>query len=98
MSLHLLTPTEAQNLAIGSNGFKRLTAATHTAGSGSHTDVTEFVLIHNPTGSNVVFGTGCVSAKGDAPANTDVVAPGYSLPCRLTTVVISSGIAYAYFR
>ena len=89
-TLRDLNAAEAANMLVGGAGFKRLTSGTHTAGSGSHTDVKEFRLIVNP-------GAASVAANGDAPATTDAIASGNQLPCRLTTIVVTSGIGYAFF-
>jgi|TARA_R110000868_G_scaffold138030_1_gene351795 hypothetical protein len=96
-SISKYTAGEATTQLLGGIGFKRLAAGTHVAGAGSHTDVTEFYAIKAVAGL-LTFGAACVAVNGDAPANTDTLLEGVELRCRLTTIVTSSGISYAYFR
>lgn len=97
MSLREYTSTEALNLMMGSLGFKRLAAGTHVAGAGSHTDVTEFVIIKAKNGL-FTYGASCVVADGDAPSSGDTILEGEQDSGRFTTIVVTSGVAYAYYR
>lgn len=96
-SIRQFSSAEAANMQLGGVGFKRLTAGTHVAGAGSLTDVNEFYLIKAAAGT-LTFGAACVASSGDVPANTDTLTQDAELKCRLTTIVISSGVAYAYYR
>jgi hypothetical protein len=96
-SIREYSAAEAGNLLLGGVGFKRLAAGTHVAGAGSHTDVKEFYLVKAIAGT-LTFGAACVASNGDAPATTDTLLQDAELKCILTTIVVTTGIAYAYFR
>jgi hypothetical protein len=97
LHLNRLTEKEALNLMVGGIGFKRLTAGTYVAGTtAGHEDVTEYVLI-KAKNANATYGTGCVAAIGDAPANADVITQDEVDAQRLTTLVVASGVVYAYY-
>lgn len=91
-----LTEQEALNYMMGLNGFKRLTAATHVAGAGAHTDVIEFIALKAKNAS-ATYGAACVASAGTAPSEDDTILEGDIDVVKLTTVVVKSGVMYAYF-
>lgn len=99
MSLHDNTIQELLALSAGRLGFKRIADTNvHTAGAGSHTDVAEFIGLYSAGATQATFGAGCVAAVGDAPSATDQLPEGFMLPCRLTSVQLAGGVAYALYH
>lgn len=95
-TINNFTEREALNILTGVRGFKRIADTNaHAAGSGSHTDVAEFVGIF--VVGAATFATGNVAASGDAPANLDALSAGDFIRCRLTTIKLSAGTIYAYY-
>ena len=47
-------------------------------------------------GANAVYGTGCLAARGQAPANAEIVPSGTVDVWPATRVVIATGTAYVY--
>ena len=95
--LNRLTEKEALNLMVGGIGFKRLTAGTYVAGtSAGHENVAEYVLV-KAKNANAVYGAGCVASIGDVPAVDDVILQDEVDAVRLTTLVVKTGVVYAYY-
>lgn len=97
MASEILTEQEALNYMMGAEGFKRLAVGTHVAGAGNHVGVAEFLALKAKNAS-ATYGAACVAAVGDAPSEDDAILEGDVDIVRLTTVVVKSGVMYAYYR
>ena len=92
-----LSLQEALNHMMGAEGFKRLAVGTHVAGSGSHATVQEFLALKAKNGS-ATYGPACVASVGSIPSEDDTILEGDIDIVKLTTVVVKTGVMYAYYR